>query len=135
MLILIFSSILLISCILSLLEYKYANYSYYFMNLYHVISNHSDVVVKTSNPIWVSSQKDTLYIDNKIKEASKELKRNLNHLDFITGIEESFMKVASNDSCIERLQEYLKLKKEIQLKIIELSKLIADYQVNKIESC
>ncbi|MGJ8548054.1 hypothetical protein [Winogradskyella wichelsiae] len=140
MLIIIFFSILLICSFFLLAEYAYVvflNPNFVLKIHYvHLFSSSRDRVNNTNNGLKTNFVNDTFYIDDKIREAKMELKRSLNHLDFIIGIEESLVKLASKDCCnIKRLQEYLKLKKEIQLKIIELSELIAHYQANKIGVC
>jgi len=70
----------------------------------------------------VNSEKEIVDFDTNIIRTKKALQKNLNHLEFIITIEESLVSLAANDRCNAiRLEEYLKVKKEVQLKIIELT--------------
>ncbi|WP_445956476.1 hypothetical protein [Yeosuana sp.] len=76
------------------------------------------------------------FLDNKIVRTKKELNSQLKHLELILALESPLTILASKSKCTtKRLEEFIKIKKEVQLKIIELSQTISYYQSNKINLC
>lgn len=75
-------------------------------------------------------------INTKISSIRKELNSNLKHLEFILMIENQLVDLATKDKyTIERLQKYVKVKIEVQLKIIQLSQRITNYNSSQINLC
>ncbi|RIA08541.1 hypothetical protein OE09_0356 [Flavobacteriaceae bacterium MAR_2010_72] len=96
------------------------------LNEFRTDSN-QDLIAKTI--------KQPLHLDKTIT-AQRELKSNLKHLELILALETPLSNLASKDKCtVERLEEFVKIKKEVQLKIIELSQTISAYQSSKVNMC
>tara|TARA_R110002049_G_scaffold308910_1_gene514815 strand:- start:2357 stop:2752 length:396 start_codon:yes stop_codon:yes gene_type:complete len=75
-------------------------------------------------------------VNTKIELMRKELNSNLRHLEFILTIENQLANLASKDKyTLERLQKYVKVKMDVQLKIIQLSQSISNDQSKKINLC
>lgn len=74
--------------------------------------------------------------NKKIDIIRQELSSNLKHLEFILAFENRLADLASNDKCsLERLEDFMKIKKDVQLRIIELSQTITYYQSKRINMC
>lgn len=108
-------------------------------NPQHVVGNSGCVV---NDKLEVDENKEQTFkpldseFDLKIKDAQVKLKNNLKNLEFIMATEDSLLKLAEKDKCsIERLEEFIRIKKEVQLKIIELSQVIATCQSGKVNLC
>ncbi|MEP5254413.1 MAG: hypothetical protein ABJQ39_05075 [Winogradskyella arenosi] len=87
-----------------------------------------------SNTVGLDNMdKDRKNLDIQMRSVKAALKKNLTHLEFIITIEESLISLAEKDRCTAlRLQEYLKIKKAIQLKIIKLTRKLSNYQMKKM---
>lgn len=82
---------------------------------------------KASNIVYKSD-----ILGKKIEFKRRELNSNLKHLEYILTIENQLSNLAyKNTYTVERLEEYIKIKKEIQLKIIELSQIISHHNSSK----
>ncbi|TVZ57934.1 hypothetical protein NA63_0425 [Flavobacteriaceae bacterium MAR_2010_105] len=80
--------------------------------------------------------KQPLHLDKTITAAKRELKSNLKHLELILALETPLSNLVSKDKCtVERLEEFVKIKKEVQIKIIELSQTITAYQSSQVNMC
>lgn len=80
----------------------------------------------------VTNSKTSLNVDPNqmmLKNAQTKLQSNLKNLEFMLTLENSLMNLASKDQCsTDRLEEFMKMKKELQINIINLSQLITGYQ-------
>ncbi|WP_072403734.1 hypothetical protein [Flaviramulus basaltis] len=108
---------------------------------YTLNSSSSNINVDTSKKINIDSKtnlnlnlnKKPKIADKKIDVIRHELSSNLKHLEFILAFENQLADLASKDKCnLERLEDFMKIKKDVQLKIIELSQTITYYQSQRI---
>ncbi|MFC4723253.1 hypothetical protein ACFO5O_13030 [Geojedonia litorea] len=94
-----------------------------FVNNKH-LNNVSNTIIPSNKAIHCNSL--------KITNANKDLKNNLKLLEYIMTIESHLANQAlKNCYSTDKLEEYLIVKKEIQYKILELSKFISQSQSNQ----
>lgn len=152
MLLSILTSILIISCVLLLVQEEYLSYNFLFLCANH--KNDAQTSLSKTVPLDDVSKKETknncgIRLENKSDILSnttnmdplncnrkKELDDHLKHLEFILAFENQLKGLGCNgNGTIDKLERFMLLKQEVQLKTIQLSQIILKEQLNKNEIC